>query len=169
MRFADMAPAGHLDTHHKALTINLDGTIFGSFAEIGAGQPEALGILGVNLLYGLYHQRESQEVFLHGLSDDIAAGRIEIDLIDLRGAAFQAWDARALLVELVRSGWGEAVVFPRNGRALPPSELLHKKPVVLAPGRFETVEPIHGRILAATLEELRAEGTGASPVGLFAL
>src|SRR2546428_11888405 len=41
MRFADMAPAGHLDTHHKALTINLDGTIFGSFAEIGAGQEVA--------------------------------------------------------------------------------------------------------------------------------
>ena len=30
-----------LDTHHKALTLNLDPTIFGSFAEIGAGQEVA--------------------------------------------------------------------------------------------------------------------------------
>ena len=27
-----------LDTHHKALTLNLDASAFGSFAEIGAGQ-----------------------------------------------------------------------------------------------------------------------------------
>ena len=27
-----------LDTHHKALTLNLNASAFGSFAEIGAGQ-----------------------------------------------------------------------------------------------------------------------------------
>lgn len=32
---------GRLDTHHKALTLNLDTSIFGSFAEIGAGQEVA--------------------------------------------------------------------------------------------------------------------------------
>jgi hypothetical protein len=30
-----------LDTHHKALTLNLDPSTFGSFAEIGAGQEVA--------------------------------------------------------------------------------------------------------------------------------
>ena len=30
--------AQKLDTHHKALTLNLDPSTFGSFAEIGAGQ-----------------------------------------------------------------------------------------------------------------------------------
>src|ERR1700747_3581077 len=30
-----------LDTHHKALTVNLDPSTFGSFAEIGAGQEVA--------------------------------------------------------------------------------------------------------------------------------
>ena len=29
------------DTHHKALSLNLDTTVFGSFAEIGAGQEVA--------------------------------------------------------------------------------------------------------------------------------
>src|SRR5437762_1515058 len=207
-----MPPAEQLDTHHKALTLNLDPTIFGSFAEIGAGQEVARWFLRVGAasgtvakaisaydkevsddLYGagtryvsrqrleamldrewdeLQTQlRESQDVFLRGLSDDIAAGRIEIDLIDIRGPAFQTWERRALLVELVRSGLAEAVVFTRDGRALPPTEVLHRKPVVLAPGRFETVKPIHGRILAATLEELRAEGMPQSegPIGLFAL
>jgi hypothetical protein len=30
-----------LDTHHKALTLNLDPSTFGSFAEIGDGQEVA--------------------------------------------------------------------------------------------------------------------------------
>jgi hypothetical protein len=33
-----MPSAQELDTHHKALTLNLDASAFGSFAEIGAGQ-----------------------------------------------------------------------------------------------------------------------------------
>src|SRR5580658_847127 len=33
-----MPPTEKLDTHHKALTLNLDASVFGSFAEIGAGQ-----------------------------------------------------------------------------------------------------------------------------------
>src|ERR1700761_8176551 len=36
-----------LDTHHKALSINLEGSAFGSFAEIGAGQEVARWFLQV--------------------------------------------------------------------------------------------------------------------------
>src|SRR6201989_2787376 len=36
-----MTSAQKLDTHHKALTLNLDPSTFGSFAEIGAGQEVA--------------------------------------------------------------------------------------------------------------------------------
>jgi hypothetical protein len=35
------------DTHHKALSLNLDTTVFGSFAEIGAGQEVARWFLRV--------------------------------------------------------------------------------------------------------------------------
>src|SRR5499425_1209275 len=36
-----MPSAEKMDTHHKALTVNLDPCTFGSFAEIGAGQEVA--------------------------------------------------------------------------------------------------------------------------------
>lgn len=42
-----MPPLSHVDTHHKALGLNLDPTIFGSFAEIGAGQEVARWFLRV--------------------------------------------------------------------------------------------------------------------------
>src|SRR5277367_3050196 len=38
---ATMPSVKELDTHHKALTLNLDASAFGSFAEIGAGQEVA--------------------------------------------------------------------------------------------------------------------------------
>jgi hypothetical protein len=42
-----MPSAQKLDTHHKALTLNLDTSTFGSFAEIGAGQEVARWFLVV--------------------------------------------------------------------------------------------------------------------------
>src|SRR6201999_4152465 len=42
-----MPSAEKLDTHHKALTLNLDALAFGSFAEIGAGQEVARWFLVV--------------------------------------------------------------------------------------------------------------------------
>src|SRR6201988_58325 len=42
-----MADTPKLDTHHKALTLNLDPSTFGSFAEIGAGQEVARWFLVV--------------------------------------------------------------------------------------------------------------------------
>src|SRR5580693_4906045 len=42
-----MPSAEKLDTHHKALTLNLDTSTFGSFAEIGAGQEVARWFLVV--------------------------------------------------------------------------------------------------------------------------
>src|SRR6476469_4862984 len=40
------------DVHQKALSLNLDGTIFGSFAEIGAGQEVARWFLIVGAASG---------------------------------------------------------------------------------------------------------------------
>src|ERR1700757_4364499 len=47
-----MASAQKLDTHHKALTVNLDTSSFGSFAEIGAGQEVARWFLLVGAASG---------------------------------------------------------------------------------------------------------------------
>src|SRR6201996_1494900 len=47
-----MPSAPKLDTHHKALTVNLDTSTFGSFAEIGAGQEVARWFLVVGAASG---------------------------------------------------------------------------------------------------------------------
>src|ERR1700735_4745364 len=75
-------------------------------------QQEAVGILGVNLMYAAFYDMQSTESFLESLVQDVTPERIEIDYVDLRGPAFESWDRRALQVHLVRAELAEAVFFP---------------------------------------------------------
>src|ERR1700720_2536973 len=124
-------------------------------------QQQAIGILGVHLIYAAFYELQTQESFLEGLTQDVVAERIEIDYVDLRGPAFESWDRRALLVHLVRAGLAEAVFFSSRGSTVPPTEVLYKKAVVLAPGYFGHTDSVHSqvhlRLLASAIQELRKE------------
>src|ERR1700732_3196003 len=138
-------------------------------------QQEAIGILGVNLIYAGFYELQTEESFLKGVTEDVVKERIEIDYIDLRGPAFETWDRRSLLAYLVSAGFAEAVFFPSRGPAVPPTEALYKKTVVLAPGYFGHVDAahaqIHARLLPSAIEELRNElgETKSAPAGFFCL
>jgi hypothetical protein len=138
-------------------------------------QQQAIGILGVNLIYAAFYEVQTQESFLEGLAQDVVAERVEIDYADLRGTAFESWDRRALLVHLVRAGLAEAVFFPSKGSPVPPAEVLYKKAVVLAPGYFGHTDSahsqVHTRLLTSATQELRKELGEANSVmaGFFCL
>jgi hypothetical protein len=136
-------------------------------------QQEAIGILGVNLIFAAFYQLQTKESFLEGLAQDVVRERIEIDFVEFRGPAFSGWAHQTLLAHLVQAGYAEAVWFSAKGEAGPPSELLHKRSVVLAPGYFGHVDPVHAQIhsemMAAAIQELREElgKAVAAPVGIF--
>jgi hypothetical protein len=134
-------------------------------------QQEAVGILGVNLIYAAGHQLNSPEEFLAGLFDDLSLERMEIDLVDLKGPAFDSWDKRKLHTSLVTNGYAEAVAFTAEGKAVPPTELLYKKALVLAPGLFEIASDLHGQLIQTTLAQLPKEELEQSKgsLGLFCL
>jgi hypothetical protein len=58
-----------------------------------------------------------------------------------------------------------------DGEMLPPNELIYKRALVLAPGRFNTVEQMHGDLIRVTLDELPPEELKESKggLGLFCL
>ena len=138
-------------------------------------QQEAIGILGVNLIYAAFYQLQTKEAFFGGLAQDVVRERIEIDYVDFRGPAFASWDRRVLLAYLVHAGLAEAVFFSSSSAGVPPIEALYKKPAVLAPGYFRHADPrhaqIHAQLLAAALHELGKELGEASsrPIGMFCL
>ena len=138
-------------------------------------QQEAIGILGVNIIYAAFYGLQSKESFLEGLAQDVVKERVEIDYVDFRGPAFERWDRGAVLAHLVSAGLAEAVYFSSKGPAVPPTEALYKKAVVLAPGYFGHVDQahaqVHASLLASGIHEFRNElGEGHSvPAGFFCL
>jgi hypothetical protein len=136
-------------------------------------QQEAVGILGVNLIYAAFHHLDSPLEFLASVFEDLGLERIEIDLIALNGPAFDNWDQRELHATLVTGSYAEAVVFPADGKLIPATELLHRKALVLGVGlgSFESLEELHRHLVQVTTEGLPQEEVQNSKgtLGLFCL
>jgi hypothetical protein len=134
-------------------------------------QQEAVGILGVNLIYAACHSLDSPGSFLAGVFEDLSLERLEIDLVELKGPAFESWDKRLLHASLVANGYAEAVAFAADGQTVPPTELLYKRALVLAPGLFEIASDVHGQLIQSTLSQLPKEELEQSKggLGLFCL
>jgi hypothetical protein len=122
-------------------------------------QQEAIGLLGVNLIYAACFQRASSwDGFLSGLFDELAVARIEVDVIELSGPSFADTDARLVCLQALRRGMTHAIVFDSSGKVTEPSNVLRKRPLIVERGRFETVEPYQPEMLRAAAAELKREG-----------
>ena len=132
-------------------------------------QQEALGILGVNLVYAAFHERATPESLLAGLFSGLSLERIEVDAVELSGPAFPGADPRRTALRLVRDGYANAVVLPVEGPIAPPTEVLRKRPILLERGLFRAVQPVHGAMLAAARARFREEFPAAErePLSLF--
>ncbi|HTV15325.1 MAG TPA: hypothetical protein VME68_11455 [Acidobacteriaceae bacterium] len=138
----------------------------------GSLEQEAIGTLGVNLIYAVFFQLQPKDCFLGNVAHDVEK-RIEIDHIELRGAAFEGWNQRAMMADLVCKGLAEAVYFPSSGPPVPPIEILHKKAVVLAPGSFKKPASTDAvlQMLTSGVRQLEQETgePGSAAMGLFCL
>lgn len=137
-------------------------------------QQQAIGILGVNLLYAVFHERDDPETFLRGLARLVAPERLEIDYIETRGPAFESdshWNSGALHMLLVANHFAEAVICTEDHQFLPLIDALHKKAVVLAPGIFDRPAPYHSEMMANALLALQKEeaNSASPPLGCFCL
>lgn len=99
-------------------------------------QQEALGILGVNLVYAAYYFHDDPDQLLNSLADRLSRERIECDMIRISGPDFGHVDNRLLALKLVRKGMTDATMFAPDGNVLQPTEALYKKNVLLLRGRF---------------------------------
>jgi len=108
-------------------------------------QAEALGILGVNLLYAAFHLRGHLPTFLRSLMDELTRWRVEIDMVDFSGPAFALpiFQDRLVALELVRSDLADAALFGANGEIWQASDVLYKKPVFLSRGTFDPITRVN--------------------------
>jgi hypothetical protein len=134
-------------------------------------QQEAVGILGVNLIYAVHHALGSAEEFFSSVFEQLGLERVEIDYVDLSGSFFQYWNRNRLHAFLVVGEYAEAVVFPANNQLVPPNELLYKRTLVLAPGKFDSVSRLHAKLIENTQAQLPNKEPHESRrgLGLFCL
>jgi len=98
-------------------------------------QQEAIGVLGVNMLYACYHYTNDLEKFVASLKDGLE-NRIHIDMIRLSGPEFPDLDDRILSLYLVKHGLTDVAIFDANKTAQHASEFLYKKSVMVVRGNF---------------------------------
>jgi len=99
-------------------------------------QQEALGILGVNLIYGAYTHADDPERLLRSLMDNLKWGRVEIDLVEFRGPVLGRVDNARMALELVKASLTRAVLFNPDGDVMIPAEAFYKKAVLGMRGDF---------------------------------
>jgi hypothetical protein len=106
-------------------------------------QQQALGVLGVNLIYAAYYYFEDPKKIIDSLTDNIKAGRIEIDSIEFLGPYFEDIDNRAINLHLIRSWKTRAIMFRPDGSISVPAEMLYKKNVLTIRGSFRPVTKLN--------------------------
>jgi hypothetical protein len=106
--------------------------------EGNADQQEALGVVGVNLLHAAFYQSHAERL-ISCLHENLAPGRMQVDLIKFSGPAFAKIDNRLMNLQLVSQGLTDAVMFKANGEMVQASEILHKKSILIERGSFRPV------------------------------
>jgi hypothetical protein len=106
--------------------------------EANVEQQEALGVIGVNLLYGAFYHQEPEKL-ISLLQENLAPGRIEVDMIKFSGPAFREVDNRLMSLQLVSQGLTSAVMFKADGETVQPAEVLYKKAILVERGSFRPV------------------------------
>ena len=120
-------------------------------------QQEALGVVGVNLLYGAFFLHHEPDLLIESLLDKLTTGRIEIDVIEFKGIEFRSVDNRLVSLKLVQLGLSGAAMFGPNHEVLQPSEVLYKKAVLVERGSFRPPTHVNFDMLHCALEKFTAD------------
>jgi hypothetical protein len=120
-------------------------------------QQQALGVVGVNLIYGGFYYLSDPDKLISSLVDNLTVERIEVDMINFAGPLFAEVDNRLMSLKLVELGLTNAVLFSPNGQVLQPSEVLYKKAILVERGSFRPVTLINQDMLHCALAQFVQE------------
>jgi len=124
--------------------------------EIGL-QQEALGIVGVNLLYAAFALHHKPHLMLESLLDNLTTDRVEIDMVEFSGIEFRHVDNRVMSLKLVQLGLSGAAIFGPTGEVLQPSELLRKSAILVERGSFRPVTKVNMDMVRAAHDRFASE------------
>ena len=131
-------------------------------------QQEALGAVGVNLVYGALYLHSDPKAMIASLLDNLTSERVEVDMIEFAGPAFIGVDNRLMSLELVQRGLTHAAMFAADGRVVQPSDTLYKKCVLIERGSFRPVTNVTVDMLQCSLAQfVQAPGVQGEDVAVL--
>lgn len=129
-------------------------------------QGDALGILGLNMVY-LAKDKRSPKQFVKHLLDDIKPGRLTINAVGFEGPAWPDVNPKLVALYLVQWGLAEAVIFQPDGNGNHtmgyPNDAFYKRPLCFQRGRFRMLSKTNEAIFEASQAKLAAELDSPKP------
>lgn len=119
-------------------------------------QQQAVGILGVNMIYACFRYHQNPEMLLQSLMDNLH-GRVKIDMVRLKGPDFQALDNRLLCLWLIKHQLSDVAIFGPTGDALHAGEFLYKTPILIARGSYRPPTLVQQDMIRRANEQFQAE------------
>jgi hypothetical protein len=124
-------------------------------------QQAALGLAGVNLIYGAFYYADDPTHLIASLMDDLSRRRIEVDMIKFSGPAFTQVDNRLMSLQLVEQGLTDAAMFTASGDVVQPAEVLYNKPVLIGRGSFRPVTNVALEVMDRAVHQLQQDSPDA--------
>lgn len=131
-------------------------------------QQDALGIIGVNLIYASFFLQRDPEAFINSLMDHLDTSRIEVNFIRFGGKVFEDVDNRLMNLHLLKQGMTHAIMFDEKGQVVLPSDLLYKKDVMVVRGSFRPPTLVSFDMIKSGLHDF-ARDIGKKPSDIVAI
>ncbi len=119
-------------------------------------QAQAIGVLGVNLVYACFRYHDDPEALVESLIDNLR-GRVKIDMIRLTGPDFDEVDNRLLSLLLVKHGLTDVAIFGPDGKNLHASEFLYRRNLLIVPGSFRPPTLVNMDMIKKAYQQFRNE------------
>lgn len=119
-------------------------------------QQEAIGVLGVNLIYACFRYRDEPEKMVKSLLEGVE-GRISIDFMKASGPAFENVENRLLALYLVKHGLTEVTMFDENKQSIHASEFLYRKALMVVRGNYRPPTLVTQDVVKTSFEQFKKE------------
>ena len=119
-------------------------------------QQQAIGILGVNLIYACYRHNKEPEAMLQSLMDNLH-GRVMIEMVRLSGPDFLLVDNRLSCLWMVKNRLTDFSIFGPVGKDLQAGAFLYKKSILILRGSYRPPTLVQQDMIRHAYEQFRAE------------
>lgn len=120
-------------------------------------QQQAIGLIGVNLIYGCFYLHNQLDFLLSSLMDNVTEGRAEIDMFRISGFDFKDVDNRLMSLKLIKLGLAQAAMFSPDKNVMQAFDALYKKDVLVLRGRFRPVTKVNIDMMQTGIEQFKQE------------